>query len=217
MGKEKIWLLVNCVIFAIGISDELFGNFYGPCYFVLEYPSVSLTVLSIQATVSTLVITIISLMTNKMDKSCYGVAQNDFLLNIKPWFFKQKRIIIIELILIGSSVVLHIFRCYNVVIAVFAVSLYLVYISVSEVYEVFSGTEKLKDEIREYVSYNSSYDGSQALGEKTQNKVVTYSSKKTNSAQKLFNLIDQWKNEIDEQSDNELLNLGVGHVSWLSC
>ena len=180
MRKEIKWLLVNCVILVAGIADEIFVHLHGPCFYVLDYSSVSLTILSIQATVATLVIAILSLMTNKMDQGCYGMSYNDFLLNIKPRCFKQKRIITIELLLIGASVVTHMLRWYNVVIAIFVISLYLVYISVTEIYEVFSGTESLKDEIREYVLVQGG-----------------------DSTQKLFDLNKQWKNEADKQSENE--------------
>jgi hypothetical protein len=126
--REKRWLGLILIIIVVGILNESIAHLFHPLLYVLNFDAVSLTILSIQATVATLVLTILSLMVNKMDASYMGMSINDFLLNIKPWLFKQKRIIIAEIALIVGNVFVHMIRWYNIVVAVFIVSMLLVII-----------------------------------------------------------------------------------------
>ena len=129
--RERHWLVFILIILFFGIGDELFARIFHSVFFILYFDSVSLTILSIEATVSTLVITILSLMANKMDAAYKGVSINDFLLNIKPQLFKQKRIITAEIGLIVGNIIVHMAGWYNVVVAIFIISMLLVLILVS--------------------------------------------------------------------------------------
>lgn len=55
-----------------------------------DIESFSLTILQIQATVGTLIFTIIALITGNISDSYMGVSISDFYLNIKPWKLMQK-------------------------------------------------------------------------------------------------------------------------------
>ena len=176
---RRIALLI--IILLLGLADELFGRILGPLIFIDDYSSITLAVITVQATVATLVITILSLMANKMDAAYMGVSINDFLLNIKPWVFKQKRIIILEIALIVLNVFLQIFGCFNVVIAVFVAAMILMIISIQEIYEAFLGTEAVEDEIKYYL--------------------VDPNASKELIKEKLSNFTKQWKREIDTQSE----------------
>lgn len=149
--KEKVWMCGIAVILLCGVVSELIVKAGKTIIFIDDMASLTLAVISIQATVATLVITVLSLMANKMDDAFQGVSVNDFLLNIKPWIFTQKRIIVAEIIGIIVSVVLQIFACYNIIIAVFGVAMMLVLISISQIYETFSGTERVHEEIVAYI------------------------------------------------------------------
>jgi hypothetical protein len=194
--RERHWLVFILIILFFGIGDELFARIYHSVFFILYFDSVSLTILSIEATVSTLVITILSLMANKMDAAYKGVSINDFLLNIKPQLFKQKRIITAEIGLIVGNIIVHMAGWYNVVVAIFIISMLLVLISVSEIYEAFLGSEKLNEEIDAYLKDNATQSGS---GDDT--KEEPKEKPQGTSTQKLKNLTDQWKNEIASQSE----------------
>ena len=50
----------------------------------------SLTIIQIQATVGTLIFTIIALITGNISDSYIGVSISDFYLNLKPWKLTQK-------------------------------------------------------------------------------------------------------------------------------
>lgn len=195
--KEKRWLGLLLIIIVVGILDESIAHLFHPLLYVLNFDSVSLTILSIQATVATLVLTILSLMANKMDASYMGVSINDFLLNIKPWLFKQKRIIIAEIALIVGNVFVHMIGWYNFVVAVFIVSMLLVIISVTEIYEAFLGSEKINEEIEAYLKDNGFTPNNHNKEEKSKKKSQANSA----HTQKLNSLTYQWKNEIISQSE----------------
>ena len=195
--REKRWLGLILIIIVVGILDESIAHLFHPLLYVLNFDAVSLTILSIQATVATLVLTILSLMANKMDASYMGMSINDFLLNIKPWLFKQKRIIIAEIALIVGNVFVHMISWYNIVVAVFIVSMLLVIISVSEIYEAFLGSEKVNEEIEAHLKDNGFAPNGHNKGETSREKTQDNSVQ----LQRLNSLTYQWKNEISSQPE----------------
>lgn len=54
----------------------------------------SLTIIQIQATVGTLIFTIIALITGNISDSYIGVSISDFYLNLKPWKLTQKYLLL---------------------------------------------------------------------------------------------------------------------------
>ena len=149
--KEKVWMCSIAVILLCGVVSELIVKAGKTIIFIDDMASLTLAVISIQATVATLVITVLSLMANKMDDAFQGVSANDFLLNIKPWLFTQKRIIVAEIIGIIISVGLQVLALYNMIMAVFVATMALVLLSISQIYDAFSGTERLHEEIVAYI------------------------------------------------------------------
>lgn len=133
-----------------------------------NWSSLCLSILSIQGTVTTLVITVISLMSSKIERAYLGVSVNDFLMEVKPIFFKQNQIIKSDLILLPVGVVLYIVNAYWTLLLFFAISLILVQVSVNEVYEVFLGTEKIDEEIKAYV-----LDGTEEKSNEANNEEIS--------------------------------------------
>ena len=78
-----------------------------------DIESFSLTILQIQATVGTLIIAIIALITGNISDSYMGVSVSDFYLNIKPWKLKQKILIFISLGLCLAEIFFHLLKLYN--------------------------------------------------------------------------------------------------------
>jgi len=75
----------------------------------------SLTIIQIQATVGTLIFTIIALITGNMSDSYIGVSISDFYLNLKPWKLTQKVLIVVSLGLCLAGVIFHSLGLYNIV------------------------------------------------------------------------------------------------------
>lgn len=184
---DRRWLLFMAVLFCAGVTQDALTKLDRTMLYVPTYAELCLTVLSIQAAVGTLVFTILSLLTGKMGQSAYGISEIDFLLNIKPRFFKQKTIIVAELVLVCLGVGLQIFSCFNTIIACFLIALLLVGISIFEIYEVFSGTENVRSEISAYLQW----------------EMESTDSVRKESIQSVKNFCEQWKKEILDQSENE--------------
>lgn len=212
--KKKTWITEICVfivmaiVIIIGIYEEYIAQCKVPKCYVSNFDTVSLSVIAVQATVSTLVITILSLIANKINDQYLGVFFNEFMLDIKPCVLKQKVIIIIEIILIIGNFFVHMMRWYNVVIAVFIVALLLVVVSVLEIYNDFLGSERINDEIIAYL--NSFFDSYSNSNEASTNNQIKHSSKlklekcrenENEICKKYISLCDQWKNTIAAQSE----------------
>ena len=113
----------------------------------------SLTILQIQATVGTLIFTIIALITGNISDSYMGVSISDFYLNIKPWKLTQKVLIVVSLGLCFAGVIFHSLGLYNIVFYLFIATLIAILISILEIYSAFKGRNKQNQEIEAYVNY----------------------------------------------------------------
>lgn len=118
-----------------------------------DIQSFSLTILQIQATIGTLIFTIIALITGSISDSYMGISISDFYLSIKPWKLTQKKLIIISLGLCLAGVIFHSLGLYNVVFYLFIATLVVVLISINEIYSAFKGKYKQNDEIETYINY----------------------------------------------------------------
>ena len=113
----------------------------------------SLTILQIQATVGTLIFTIIALITGNISDSYMGVSISDFYLNIKPWKLTQKVLIVVSLGLCLAGMIFHSLGLYNIVFYLFIATLIAILISILEIYSAFKGRNKQNQEIEAYVNY----------------------------------------------------------------
>ena len=66
-----------------------------------------MTIIQIQATVGTLIFTIIALITGNISDSYIGVSISDFYLNLKPWKLTQKVLIVVSLGLCLAGVIIQ--------------------------------------------------------------------------------------------------------------
>lgn len=149
---------------------------------VKDIDSFSLTILQIQASVGTLIIAIIALITGNISDSYMGVSISDFYLNIKPWKLTQKIHIFILLGLSLAGVIFHSLKLYNIVFFVFVATLVAILLSIIEIYSAFKGGNKQNQEIEAYVNYMLESDI------KMECKLNIYQ-----------NFVLDWKKELDSQ------------------
>ena len=112
-----------------------------------------MTIIQIQATVGTLIFTIIALITGNISDSYIGVSISDFYLNLKPWKLTQKVLIVVSLGLCLAGVIFHSLGLYNIVFYLFIATLIAILISILEMYSAFKGRNKQNQEIEAYVNY----------------------------------------------------------------
>lgn len=113
----------------------------------------AMVILQIQATVDTLTIAIIALISGSVSDSNMGIAFSDYYLNIRPLIFKQKRIIVSSILLLVTNIGLYIVDWYCLVLWILAVTVVLVLMSVSEIYLIFNGKRLAEKEIKEFINY----------------------------------------------------------------
>ncbi len=151
--KELLCVMAIVFTFAVGALCEFFVERGTVIWTVVNYGDVSLAAIQIQATVMSLTVAIIALISGQMDKSFRGVPYNKFCMHIKPAIFTQMRLIIISMALIPVNIGIHILELYNLAIAVMIISIILVLISIQQIYTVFLGTRGTKHQIEMYLNY----------------------------------------------------------------
>lgn len=142
-----------------------------------------MVILQIQATVDTLTIAIITLISGSVSDSNMGVAFSDYYLNIRPFIFKQKRIIVSSLILLVINIGFCIVGWQRLVLWVFAVTVVLILMSISEVYLIFDGKRLAERETKDYISY-----------------IFSKKCKYREKYNICMELVSDWKNIIPSQS-----------------
>lgn len=147
---EVICIIIGVAcVFMGAICDILVAN--DIVFWVVDSLSdFSLALLQIQATIGTLTIAIIALISGNISDSYMGISISDYYLNIRPKFLKQKAIIFVSLALILINAICHMLALYNVVIFVFVLTFFLVGVSITEVYSIFCGKRKMQEEIEMY-------------------------------------------------------------------
>lgn len=143
----------------------------------------ALVVLQIQATVDTLTISIIALISGSVSDSNMGIVFSDYYLNIRPCIFKQKRIIVSSILLLVASIGFYIMKWYCLLLLIFVVTIILVLVSINEIYLVFNGKRLAEREIKDYICYVLS-------------KKCDYRKKYAICME----FVDDWKNIIPSQS-----------------
>lgn len=158
----------------LGITDSKIDN-----NFVL-------VILQIQATIDTLTIAIIALISGSVSESNMGITFSDYYLNIRPLIFKQKRIIVSSILLLVINIGFYIAGWFCLILGVFVVTIVLILISINEIYLIFNGKRLAEKETKDYINY--------VLAGKCdyRKKYII-----------CMELIDDWKNVISLQSQED--------------
>jgi hypothetical protein len=154
--KKVVWteLLAIIGVFALILSGICFN--YKLCDGNLNHimnieSGTSLTILQIQATLTTLTIAIIALLTGNIDETHMGVSISLYFLETKPFILKYKAIIAVEFVLLVVGVLAHAKKFYILVFAFFFSALVIIVLSIFKIYSAFNGKKDTFREIRDYV------------------------------------------------------------------
>lgn len=138
-GKIAILAFVMLTSIVIQILIE-FGKFPCPIY-VDDLNDISIAVVTIQATLFTLVISLLALVTNN-DKVYFGFEIKDFYFNHGTVFLKQKTMMYVGIGLILLNIMFLYFDLHNMIYAVFFISLWFIFESARNVMRIFAGKDE---------------------------------------------------------------------------
>ena len=162
-SKRAIGEIVICACGIVGGLCALLMDFSilpVPSFAIIKIRDVESfmsTLFSIQASVSTLGIAIISIVTGVMTESIYGISVSEYITHLKPYIFKHEVIITAGLFITALNFLCLSFAWNNLSIILFFVSIALNTFLFQSTYSLLLGKEKIKQQIRKYILSN--YDG----------------------------------------------------------
>lgn len=151
-------LFVVYIIFAIR-TDRL-GSFL-PNVFSIKVEDISslmISVFSVQATVATLGIAIISLVSQTVNTKVYGLSASNYLMSYRPTIFKHHVCIVLELTLILLSYICLSLTFFNTLVALFAISISLIILMTFDVLKAYRGDGYLIQCVGEFFEQNLSIE-----------------------------------------------------------
>lgn len=166
--KNKIWshkvfygkITIFTIILLAGIVTQIFieNNMFPRPIYVDNLNNISIAVVTIQATLFTLVVALLALVTNN-DKIYFGFEIKDFYFKHCTVFLEQKTMMFFGIDLILLNTMFLYFDLHNMIYAVFLISLGFIVESAKNVMRIFAGkdedyTEDVKDYIYECLEKN---------------------------------------------------------------
>ena len=149
--KEIIFSVLTIVILIIGFICDF--CLVGKNYDLVEskyLPTIAITLIQVQACLTTLVIAIIALLSGFITKSYLGIPICKYYLDIKPSIFKFKNVLLFEFLLISFSVVGQIYESYNFIVYVFFAAMLVIVTFIIQIYGIFEGENNNAEEIKTY-------------------------------------------------------------------
>ena len=116
------------------------------------------TLFTVQASVSTVCIAIVSIITGLINEYVLGISVSGFITNLKPKLFKHNRLIIANLLVTFLNYICLAYTLFNLCIALFAISIFITILLIREVYVVFLGKNNIRSEIEDFVLNNYNAD-----------------------------------------------------------
>ena len=148
---EFRWMGLFILLILGGFLGDILNLMGHPFILVENLGDVSLVILQIQGTIDTLAIAVHALLGGRIAESYMGISLIDYMLNRKPVYLTQKKVIIYLIVILSLSVFCHLIKLYNLVFAFLFVSEGFILFSVAEIYEIFSGHIEIEDEIKSYL------------------------------------------------------------------
>ena len=141
LGDTGCLKIPELFILKITNQEDLFFNLFG-----------------VQATISSVGIAIIALLSGANTESVYGICFSRYISHIKPLFLKHNRLIIANLIITLVNYFVVSYQLFNLSISLFFASIMISVKLVKDTYVIFLGRKELKKQISEYVLNNYDTD-----------------------------------------------------------
>ena len=158
--REIITIIILLVMVGISLLSDC-SVVHIPNFFVLSIKDVEnlfFTLFTVQASVSTVSIAIVSIINGLINEYTLGVSVSRFIMNLKPKLLKHNRLIVANLIICILNYFCLSHCLFNVCIALFVTSVIITVLMVKEVYIIFMGKNFVRKEIYEYVYENYDFE-----------------------------------------------------------
>lgn len=139
---EKLIITLIIVIFVLGV---VFDYTQFDLFQLEDYDGYAFVVLQIQATLATLGLSIITILSNAFKQEEYGVSVSDFIMNRSNKLLTQKRVIIISLLLIMLSLFEYVREHLNVVCSLLGVEVCLLLYLLNNVTMIFRAYTEIRE------------------------------------------------------------------------
>ena len=149
-----IIILIAIVVLSF-LADLSFYNILD--YFVLRIKNTEdllFSLFAVQATVTTMSIAIIALVSGIVSDNIFGISVTRYVLQLKPRLFKHKRLIIFGLIITFFNYFVVSYNLFNTSIAIFLLSIAISIILVKDIFLVFLGRNEIKRQMETYILEN---------------------------------------------------------------
>lgn len=147
-------LVLSCIILLVSILADTYLLNYIPKFLLSkdqDMRGMMLVLFQVQASVATLGIALISILTSFSDKVVFGLPISRYVLHMRPRILKHKIIVILELLLLVINYMMLCFNFYNIVAGIFIISIVLLAFMINTTYIVFNGIDFLKKEIHSFI------------------------------------------------------------------
>lgn len=151
--KERPFILLIAGLIVVGVMLEymISSGSWGTVLVIL--PELSYALLQIQATLTTLTIAVIALLSGNMGATHMGISIAKYSISIRPCFFKIPRIIVTEFIFLLVSIISCINALYNIQMTVFFADCVVILVSIFEILSLFEGVRGFQCEIEQYTKW----------------------------------------------------------------
>ena len=153
---EIITIIILIAIVALSFLADL--SFYNISdYFLLRIKNTEdllFSLFAVQATVTTMSIAIIALVSGIVSDNIFGISITRYVLQLKPRLFKHKRLIIFSLIITFLNYFVVSYNLFNTSIAIFLLSIAISIILVKDIFLVFLGRKEIKRQMETYILEN---------------------------------------------------------------
>lgn len=152
--KEMSLIKIALILIFLGIIADYYVKNNHVIFVIEDIEAISLTLLQIQSGISTLTLSIIALLSGFINDSYLGISISEFFLDIKPIIFSQKRIIILEFILLLGGIGSYYVKFFNSLSCIFLISIIYIIYSILQMYSIFKGKKNIELEIENYLEYS---------------------------------------------------------------
>lgn len=146
------WILVFFIACGYCIMLLIDSKLIAPFFVIVikEIEGQMNTIFQVQASIVTLGIALISLLSGASKEMVFGIPVSHYIMQKKPFIFTHKNSILVELTLIIISYYLIALNYYNTLITNFIFSIIIIVFMTCDIFMVFYGPQHIKGEIKEY-------------------------------------------------------------------